>query len=479
MMDPSGDFNAIVDAAPIGVLVVSDKGRLMYVNPALEAMFGYHHRDLLGREVEFLLPKHLRERHQDFRAIFFQNPQPRTMGSGRELFALHAHGHEFPIEIGLGTISQGGARCAVAFVSDISQRKRLEQKFSKVVASLPVGLVMVNHEGKITMTNSALDTMFGYDTEALIGEAIEVLLPDRVRQRHPELRGAFARAPEVRVMGSGRDLMAKHRDGREFPVEVGLTPLDHSDGKHVLAAVTDISLRKRFEDTLTQTNAQLEEFSYIASHDLRSPLRGIAELLSWIREDLDETQLSENIRKNFDRAQVRIERAERMIEDLLEYARAGKQEDRIETVDPRQLIEDILTLVEVPAGFKVEVDVPALTFRTTRTPLSLALRNIIANAFKHHGGTEGLVRISMREDGRFNVFTVEDDGQGIPPDADERIFKLFHRANSSTVGHGVGLAVTRRMVNSNGGIVVLDRMSDLPGACFKVHWPRFQLKKAD
>lgn len=470
---------SVVEAAPVGVLLMDADGRMLYVNSALEHMFGHHRSAMVGQKVEMLLPESIRERHVDFRQLFFANPEPRTMGSGRELFALHASGHQFSIEIGLGSVNQMGERCAVAFVSDITQRRRLESKFSKVVGSLPVGLLMMGGDGNISMTNPALEALFGYSANELLGQPVEVLLPERIRERHPDMRNAFAKSPEVRAMGSGRDLMARHKDGTEFPVEIGLTPLESDGERQVLAAVTDISLRSKFEDTLRQSNAQLEEFTYVASHDLRSPLRGIADLLTWIREDLDESQLSDTIIKNFGRAEERIARAERMIEDLLEYARAGRQNERLEMVDPLLVVQEALALLKVPEGFQVELDVKSVPFFTARTPLALAIRNLLSNAFKHHGSEHGLVRVSLREEGRFFVITIEDDGVGVPSGAEDRIFKLFHRATASAEGHGVGLAVTRRMINSNGGTIVLDRNGSLPGACFRVHWPRFQLKEID
>ncbi|UJB30743.1 PAS domain S-box protein [Chromobacterium sp. Beijing] len=343
---------SVVEAAPVGVLVVAADGRMLYVNSALENMFGYSKAQLLGQAVEMLLPADIRERHLDFRQLFFSHPTPRTMGSGRELFAQHADGRQFPIEIGLGSMPHEDEICAVAFVSDITPRRRLEHRFAKVVASLPIGLLMAGADGKISMTNQALDALFGYSPGELTGQPVEVLLPQRVRQGHPALRAAFAKAPEVRAMGSGRDLLAQHKNGSEFPVEVGLTPLETEGERLVLAAITDISLRKKFEETLQQANAQLEEFTYVASHDLRSPLRGIADLISWIREDLDPSQLSADIERNFVRAEERIARAERMIEDLLEYARAGRQDERVEEVDPGLLVRETLELLDIPRAFK-------------------------------------------------------------------------------------------------------------------------------
>ncbi len=469
----------MLDSAPAGVLVATQDGRIIYANAALAKLFGYDVAALLRLRVEDLLPERYRAAHSVFRAGFAGHPQPRAMGDGRELYALHATGQEFPIEIGLGSIIRQNEPCAIAFVSDVSRRLAVERQFGGIVQALPFGLLMVAGDGHISLTNPALERMFGYTAKELMGQKMELLLPLPARAGHPALRGGFCAAPSVRRLGAGRDLQAHHKEGRDFPVEIALTPIDTATGPQVLAAVTDISLRKKTEDALLQMNAQLEEFTYIASHDLRSPLRGISDLLSWIREDLDETQLSEAVINNFERATLRVARAEQMIEDLLEYAHAGQGDGKHLRIEPRRFVEDTLALLPVPDGFRVEIDSTAGPFTCAVTPLALVLRNLVGNAFKHHGGSAGLVRVTVREDGYFYLFTVEDDGTGIPPGSDKRIFKLFQRSTTRVPGHGVGLAVTRRVTNANGGTIMLDRAGLLGGACFRVHWPRYPHKEQE
>jgi signal transduction histidine kinase len=238
--------------------------------------------------------------------------------------------------------------------------------------------------------------------------------------------------------------------------------------------ITDISVRTKLEHALQQANANLEEFTYIASHDLRSPLRGIADLLEWIQEDLPPEQITETIGRNFDRAKQRVVRAERMIEDLLTYARASRQSAYREIVNPRALLQEALEGVNVPAGFEVTIEAEDRTFLVHKIPLQTALRNLLDNALKHHGGTSGRIRCSFREAGQFYVFTVDDDGQGVPPAAREKIFKLFHRASNATEGHGIGLSVTRRMVTSHGGRLVLEERSALGGSAFAIYWPQIE-----
>ena len=480
-LSPSvGELRAVLEHAPVGVLVVGrTQARILYANLALESMLGYEPGALTGRTLDQLLPEAARPHHAAWMADFFSAPRQRRMGAGRELFAQHRQGHPVPVEIALAPMQLDGQLCAAAYVSDLSLRRQMQRQFEQIFTAMPQGLLIVDQQGRIKLSNPVLNEQFGYAAGELLGQPLEILLPQRYREGHVQHRDSYAQQPTQRWMGAGRDLTALHKSGQEFPVEIALAMLDMHDGRHALAMVSDISLRKKAEAALHQTNAQLEEFTYVASHDLRSPLRGIGDLLSWIREDLPESAMIPSVVQNFERISTRIEKAERMIDDLLDYARAGQRDLRLETLDPRQLIDEVLALVHIPPEFQIEVDVDGQPFSTPRVPLSISLRNLVANAVKHHGGKQGRIRIQMREEGRFNVFSIEDDGQGIPAGADERIFKLFHRANTATAGHGVGLAVTRRMINAHGGAIVASREGKLGGACFRVHWPRIAMKEVD
>ena len=350
-------------------------------------------------------------------------------------------------------------------------------RFTALLTALPVGVVVTDTAGRIVMTNPALDRLFGYAADELTGQAVERLIPAHLAHRHPALREAFVRASQGQAIGTRRDLTARHRQGHEFPVEVMLTPVSAAEGSLVLATVIDLSARKSDETALLQANAQLDEFTYIAAHDLRAPLRGIADLLAWIRDALGEAALGPKIAPNFDRAQLRVDRAVRMIDDLLAYATTWWQDEHIELVDPAALIEETLALLTIPENFTVEVDVAAAPFAAARVPLAFSLRNVLSNALQHHGGSRGQVRVRVREEGRYNMFTVEDDGAGIPAGAEEIIFN-FPRSDMPSAGRGLGLAVTRRKVVSNGGTIELDRAGTLGGTCFRILWPRVPLTRS-
>ena len=424
--------------------------------------------------IEQLLPQRFRSAHVGMRAGYWQNPHPRAMGAGRELFGLRADGTEFPLEIGLSSIDTQHGRMVLASIVNISARKRLEASFRNIVEAAPYGMVMVDAQGSIVLCNARMERMFGYARAELLGQSMDMLLPERYRAAHVHHRDGYRAAPALREMGAGRDLMALHKDGREFPVEIGLNPVPGDEGMLALAAVIDITKRKQMELELRQANANLEEFTYVASHDLKSPIRGIADLVEWIAEDLGDQKPPE-VQHNLERVAIRVKRMENIIEDLLAYARAGRAAAVLETVDPQALIDAILDIEPVPPGFEVTLKIQAAPFKAAKTPLETVLRNLVANAIKHHDRPQGQLAIGVAEEDLYCVFSVSDDGPGIPPKAQERVFRMFQTLSSSErAGSGIGLALTKRLVETHGGRITLESRDGERGAIFRFWWPRFE-----
>jgi signal transduction histidine kinase len=307
-----------------------------------------------------------------------------------------------------------------------------------------------------------------------------VLLPERYRATHGGLMAGYRTTGEARMMGRGRDLTALHRDGTELPVEIGLSRVRWQRQTMTLAAVSDISVRKRLELELRQANANLEEFTYVASHDLRSPLRGIVDLVEWIHGDLAGNAPPE-VFKNLGRISQRIQRMERLMDDLLSYARAGRTATEFTLVDVGELVRGVLELQPAPPGFDIRLDIAVAPFQATRTPIETALRNLIGNAIKHHDRTSGHIGIQAREDDSYCVVSVTDDGPGFPSTSRERIFKLFQTSSASARGgSGIGLALTKRLVEVHGGrIEAASPLIDGRGACFRFWWPRFPRRTSD
>jgi PAS domain S-box-containing protein len=246
-------YRALVEAAPAAMVIVNRSGLIELVNAQAERMFGALRIDLIGQPVEVLLPARFRADHPASRHNFFAYPKARAMGAGRDLYARRHDGSEFPVEIGLNPIETAEGPMVLAAIVDITERKRLENRFQQVVESVPSGIVMVNRSGLIELVNAQAERMFGALRADLIGQPVEVLLPERFRADHPASRHNFFAHPKTRAMGAGRDLYARRRDGSEFPVEIGLNPIETTEGPMVLAAIVDITERKHAEQALRES----------------------------------------------------------------------------------------------------------------------------------------------------------------------------------------------------------------------------------
>jgi PAS domain S-box-containing protein len=257
MKQPATDaedlFRVAVELSPSGLLIVDDRGQVVLANREVERMFGYDSGELVGTQVERLVPERFRSRHPDFRVSFMADARTRAMGAGRDLYGLRKDGSEVPIEIGLSPVTTARGMFVLSSIVDISARRRAEDRFRAAVESSPSGMVMVDPNGVIVLVNREIERLFGYEREELIGRSIDVLVPERLRQGHPGYRAAFFGAPRARAMGAGRELFGVRKDGAEVPVEIGLNPIETEEGLFVLSSIVDVSARRKAHAALLES----------------------------------------------------------------------------------------------------------------------------------------------------------------------------------------------------------------------------------
>lgn len=223
---------------------------------------------------------------------------------------------------------------------------------------------------------------------------------------------------------------------------------------------------------LTRSNQDLDKFAYVASHDLRSPLRAIDNLAAWITEDAA-ALLPEPSQVHLGKLRGRIKRMDKLLDDLLAYSRIGRYAYPIDVVDTYQLLKNLIALMAPPPGFIFTLDEKLPVLTTTRAPLETVLRNLISNAIKHHNQTSGHVNIMVRDLDHFIEFTVADDGPGIAEQYHTRIFELFQtlKPRDQVEGSGIGLAVVKKIVESQAGAVTVES-TEGGGACFRFTWAK-------
>jgi len=240
-------YRDLLESTPDAIVMVNVTGRIVLVNSQAEKVFGYPRNAIVGKPVEMLLPERFRIAHNGHRANYFGQPRTRTMGAGLELYGLRSDGEEFPVEISLSPLETEEGTLVMSAVRDITDRKKAEQKFRGLLESAPDAMVIVGRDGRITLVNSQAERLFGYQRAQLLGQPVELLIPEQFRAKHPGHRGRFFVKPQPRAMGAGMELNARRQDGSEFPVEISLSPLETEDGTLVMSAIRDISDRKQAE----------------------------------------------------------------------------------------------------------------------------------------------------------------------------------------------------------------------------------------
>lgn len=251
------DLTAQLEAAAGAILMVKREGTITSANARAEQLFGYPAGELIGLSIEALVPERFRAGHPKHRSSFFSVPSTRPMGAGRDLFASRKDGSEVPVEIALHPIETDEGSFVLASIVDITERTRADERFRLVVEAAPSAMIMVNDRGLITLVNSQTERLFGYSRSELLGQQIEMLVPERYRAAHPGLRTDFLAHPSARAMGAGRDLYGLRKDGVEVPIEIGLNPVNTDEGAFVLASIIDITERKRSEEALRESEERL------------------------------------------------------------------------------------------------------------------------------------------------------------------------------------------------------------------------------
>ncbi|MBE9076797.1 GAF domain-containing protein [Romeria aff. gracilis LEGE 07310] len=229
-------------------------------------------------------------------------------------------------------------------------------------------------------------------------------------------------------------------------------------------------------ESVRQRNRELDEFTYIVSHDLKAPLRAISNLSDWLMEDLG-GQLPEENQRQLSLLQSRVLRMDGLIDALLKYSRLGRLSIEKTDVDVARLLAEIQAGLSRPPEFDIQIQGEMPTLHTEQVALEQVLTNLMSNAIKHHHRSDGTVQISWQKQERFYEFTIADDGPGIAPENQEKIFSIFQRLNYSNADStrssestGIGLTIVKKLVEDRGGRVTLKSALG-QGSVFRFTWP--------
>jgi PAS domain S-box-containing protein len=477
-LDREARFRSVLDAAPDAIVIVDVDGRIVLVNAQTERLFGYARDRLVGQPVEILVPESLQGRHVGHRRDFLAAPRVRSMGEGLDLSGRRADGTEFPIAISLSPVETTEGALTIAAIRDVTYAKQAEKalrdretRLRALLEAAPDAVVIANKQGRIELVNAQTERLFGYPRDRLIGQPIEILVPERFQSRHVGHREGYLAEPRVRSMGEGLELYGRRADGSEFPVAISLSPVETAEGALVIAAVRDVTERHRIEreiqdlnerltrdnTELAAVNRELEAFSYSVSHDLRAPLRAIDGFSQALLEDCG-GDLGDIGRGYLSRVRRAAQRMGVLIDDLIKLSRVTRADMHLQGVDLSAMAQRIAQDLKADepdrmADFEIQ---GGLAANGDARLLQIVLENFMGNAWKFTAG-RAPTRIEFgccRHDDQTAYF-IRDNGAGFDMAHADQLFRAFQRLHDAEQfpGTGIGLATVQRIVHKHGGRV--------------------------
>jgi PAS domain S-box-containing protein len=364
------------------------------------------------------------------------------------------------------------------FASNVSAMLEPQAILKSVIAVYPVGVVIVDPLGNIMLANGELERMFGYASDEIVGQPVDMLIPTNLRAQHARHRMLFATHAEIRV-AKNRRLCGRHKDGTELPVEVGLCPVHTSEGILVLGVIVDISDRLR-------TERLKDEFVATVSHELRTPLTSIGGALGLLVGNAGGI-LPSSATRLLTIAYANSQRLIRLVNDILtmEKIESGKVAFVLKRIEVQSLVKRAIEANQAfaePYGVRMRLD-PSSTAGEIRADSDWVFQivtNLLSNAIKFSPSGEEVV-VAIAEHGGMIRITVRDHGRGIPNDFKPYIFEKFAQANATDArqqgGTGLGLSIVKQIVTRLGGEV---SFCDAPGggAIFQVELPAWDSKDA-
>ncbi len=344
-----------------------------------------------------------------------------------------------------------------------------DARFRGLVEAAPDAIVIADGGGRIVLVNAQTEILFGYSREEMLGQTVEMLLPERFRPAHVGLRRGYTANPHTRPMGAGADLFARRKDGGEFPVAISLSPFLVGPDQYVFSDIRDVSeqraAQKRIQelnDSLAQQNAELhainqelEAFSYSVSHDLRAPLRAI-DGFSQILAKENAGQLDEKGLDRLNRVRRAAQHMGSLIDDLLKLSRVTRAELQFQSVNLSGLAEEVVEALRKQEPERtVAVDIaPGLAARGDPKLLRIALDNLLGNAWKFTSrAADARIEFGLDAQADGPVYRVRDNGAGFDMAYADKLFGAFQRLHDTGEfpGTGIGLATVQRVVHKHGG----------------------------
>jgi len=450
--------HGVLEVANDGIVTIDESGLIEFVNPAICEIFGFDADELVGQNVKVLMPAPHDDDHDDYIETYRRTQQRKILGRGREVMARRQDGSPFPIELAVSEVFAGERRLFTGTIRDISGRRaaeaRIKQNHDRMQAvfdSAVDGIISIDEGGTILQANRAIERMFDYSPDEIVGSNVTILMPPPFRDEHATYLKRYRETGKRRIIGLGREVRGKRKDGSTFPIYLAVSEGYANHRRVFTAFLHDLGMLRDAEERARRAE-QLAELSTISAgiaHDVGTPMTtilGYAELL----------QKSVKDPKNQERAGHIVDQVRR-VKDLLRTL--------LDIARPRNAMPSALSVADVldhslgffreklkGRGIVVERNYSASpTVVANRDRLEQVFLNLVVNAIDAMpGGGTLTVHLTTPSDELVEV-SIADTGVGIEPDALDQIFEPFYTTKERGKGTGLGLLVSQRIIHDHGG----------------------------
>lgn len=450
----------IVQSAVDAIVVIDAQGRIEVFNPAAERLFGYRESEVRGHNVSTLMPPPYQEAHDGYLKRYLEEGNARIIGIGREVQGLKRDGTVFPLHLSVGEMLVEGQRKFTGILHDLSARVELETRLRSsearwraIVESAVDAIIVIDRRGRIEAFNPAAERLFGYSEREAVGQDVALLMPQPYRDEHGSYLERYQREGDARVIGIGREVPGRHRDGTIIPLHLSVGEMVVAGERKFTGMLHDLSARKRVEQQLSEqaSLAKIGEMAAVLAHEIRNPLAGIRGAMQVMEARHDPASKEAMVTKEII---ARVDTLSELMQDLLLYARPPKP--RPGPVDIERLILSIVEFLgrdpEVH-DIQVRVEGSAPLVRADAELLKIVFHNLLING-AHAMGGRGELRVRLDTSGSVSAVAFADAGPGIPADIRDKIFTPFF--TTKVRGTGLGLPTAKRLVEAQGGSIQVD-----------------------
>ena len=466
-------LRSLVESAVEGIIVIDSKGLVQSCNPAAERLFGYRADEVLGRNVNMLMPSPDHEQHDQYLKNHLETGWQKIIGIGREVTGRRKDGTTFPLHLSVGRMTIDGKTAFTGILHDLTRRaavetalRKSEERLRSIVESAVDGIVVIDEHGRIQAFNASAERLFGYQSNEVIGRNVNMLMPSPDREQHDGYLHRYLTTGQQKIIGIGREVTGLRKDGTTFPLHLSVGEMKTTEGRSFTGILHDLSDRVVLEQRLAEQKAlvKLGEMAAVVAHEVRNPIAGIRGALQVITSRMPEGQRDRSILLEII---TRLDALDRIVQDMLMFARPRALKHEPIGVD--LLMKETASMLERdPHMLALEISVSgSAAISGDREMLRVVFQNILMNAAQAMDG-QGCIEVTLTQtDGACRV-AVTDRGPGMAPEVREKVFDAFFTTKHR--GTGLGLPIARRVVEAHGGTIHID-VAPSGGTIFTVVLP--------